>query len=117
VEKNHITNALLIQHGGEQSREAESKASMRRTAVLEKVEIKLNRFETHSLFVCLLNQDVVPVFPLCACGNFHPFPKQIKTFGFCRFIFLLHVVEGADFYRIVSDENEFMSKFLAGIFT
>src|SRR5689334_10100868 len=109
MQENNLADALLIEHGSQQSREPKPETTMRRATVLEKIQIELNGFEADSLFNCLSDQNLITMFTLCAGCNFHPFPKQIKAFCQVGLVCLSHVIEGTDFNRIVGNKNELVT--------
>src|SRR5687767_6011387 len=81
MEENYISNTFLIKHSSQQSCETKTETAVWRAAILEKIQIKLDRIQVDSFFSSLFDQNIITVFSLCSCRDFHPFPQQVKAFG------------------------------------
>ena len=117
MEEHHIPDTFLIEQGSQQPGEPKPETAVRWAAILEKIQVELDRVPADSFFRSLFDQNIITVFPLCTGCNFHLFPKQVKAFCLVWLILLSHVVEGTHVHGIIGHKNKLVTILFPGVFT
>src|SRR5437899_1143348 len=89
--------------------EAEPPAAVRRHAVPERLEIKLEVLWVQSLFLDFCDEMIIAMLPLATGRHFVPLVLEIERMRILRFLGLRHHVERLDPARIFRDEIELMA--------
>ncbi len=77
-EKNRLADVLDPQQHHQKAPQAKAKTAMRRAAVTEEVQVKLQRFEVQSLLQSLLFQHFITMLALSPGGYLQSLRQQIK---------------------------------------
>jgi len=112
IEVGHLPDILDVEEHHQHARQAEPEASVRRAAVLEAVQVVLDRLECQAFLLGLLREDFVPVLALGTRRHFKPLPEKVEALGGRRVVGVAHVVERTHGDGVVGHEHEVV----AGLF-
>ncbi len=94
-QEDRLANIGQVEHSHQQTRQTHTKATVRRAAVAEEVQVELNGFQAETFFNGLFGQHIVAVFALRAGDNFRAVGDQVEALGQLGVIGVAHVVERA----------------------